>query len=278
MKTSLLACVTLLLVSTSNSWGQSVGDPPSPVVRPHAKSQQERKDYFSANSAQGGSAREAAADNFALQYPDSELRIYLYRQVLRQYQAENQRQGMVNSARKILAIDPNDSVALVLTATALADGLETTEPNKEASRRKVEEIRNTATRAIQTVNKNFSGPPDITADQLTRYRSTLQAMAYSALGVMSLKTGDDAGAERDFQTAAALNKVQPDPYIWYHLALAQDHRRKYSAALESVEQALQLSSSNADLQKLAEIEHDRLSGLAGRGRRDPQTTGAEPPQ
>jgi Tfp pilus assembly protein PilF len=102
-------------------------------------------------------------------------------------------------------------------------------------------------------------------------------MAYSALGVMSLKTGDDTNAEKNFQTALALNKVQPDASAWYHLALAQDHRRKYSAALDSVEQALQLASSNPDLQKLAEVEHDRLAGLAGRGHRAPNT-GAEHPQ
>ena len=59
-------------------------------------------------------------------------------------------------------------------------------------------------------------------------------MAYSALGIMKLKTGDDAGAEKDLKTAAELDKVRPDPYIWYHLALAQDHRKKYAAALSSV--------------------------------------------
>jgi Tfp pilus assembly protein PilF len=87
-------------------------------------------------------------------------------------------------------------------------------------------------------------------------------MAYSALGIMKLKTGDDAGAEKDLKTASELAIVRPDPYVWYHLALAQDHRKKYTAALNSVEQALQLASSNPELQKLAEAEHERLAGLA----------------
>jgi uncharacterized protein HemY len=91
-------------------------------------------------------------------------------------------------------------------------------------------------------------------------------MAYSALGIMKLKTGDDSGAEKDLKTAADLPKVRPDPYIWYHLALAQDHRKKYPAALDSVEQALQLSSANPRLQRLAETEHARLNRLARHGK------------
>jgi tetratricopeptide (TPR) repeat protein len=129
--------------------------------------------------------------------------------------------------------------------------------------------RNTA-RAIQSADASYGPAAGTPAAAL--YKDTLQSMAYSALGIMKLKTGDDAGAEKDLKLAADLGKVKPDPYIWYHLALAQDHRKKYSAALISVEQALQLSSSNQDLQKLAEAEHDRLSGLA----KGPRSAGTEP--
>ena len=96
-------------------------------------------------------------------------------------------------------------------------------------------------------------------------------MAYSALGIMKLKTGDDAGAEKDLKMATELAKFRPDGHAWYHLALAQDHRKKYAAALNSVEQALQLASSDPELQKLAEVEHERLAGLA-RGPRNGSPT------
>jgi Flp pilus assembly protein TadD len=77
-----------------------------------------------------------------------------------------------------------------------------------------------------------------------------------------LKTGDDAGAEKDLTKAADLAKIHPDARVWYHLALAQDHRKKYAAALSSVQQALQLSSSDPELQQLAEVEYERLAGMA----------------
>jgi tetratricopeptide (TPR) repeat protein len=96
-------------------------------------------------------------------------------------------------------------------------------------------------------------------------------MAYSAIGIMKLKTGDDAGAEKELKMAADLAKIRPDAYIWYHLALAQDHRKKYTAALGSIQQALQLASSDPELQQLAEVEYARLTGLA-KGMRNQTST------
>ncbi len=95
-------------------------------------------------------------------------------------------------------------------------------------------------------------------------------MARSALGIMELKNGNDAQAEKDLQEAASLNKVAPDPYIWYHLALAQDHQRKYAEALASINQALQYTASNPDLEKLAKGERQRLVDLAGSAPESPQ--------
>jgi tetratricopeptide (TPR) repeat protein len=187
---------------------------------------------------------------------------------------ENNAAKVLAAAEKVLALNPNHSVALALSALALADSLEANDPDRA---RKVDEIKRRGSRAIHGVQTGFVPPASATAEQVAQYRRTLQSMAYSAIGIMKLKTGDDAGAEKDLITALAMNKAQPDPSLWYHLALAQDHRKQYSAALNSVEQALQLASSNPDLQKLAEIEHDRLSGLAGRAPRSPNT-GAQAPR
>ena len=92
---------------------------------------------------------------------------------------------------------------------------------------------------------------------------------------MELKTADDVGAEKDLKSAADLNKTQPDPYIWYHLALAQDHQKKYTEALASVEQALHYTDANPDLVRLAQGERERLVRLANAP--PSPTTSAPPP-
>jgi tetratricopeptide (TPR) repeat protein len=228
------------------------------VAQPLAKSQQERNDFVAAYALTDGAASEAAANDFAAKYPTSELRRYLYSSAMLQYQRGNNSAKMLVMGEKVLELDPDNPLALVLTATAMADGLADRDRDRE---KKIATIKHNANRAIQSAETSYAVPQSDTASAAAIYKTTLQAMAYSALGIMKLKTGDDAGAEKDLGKAADLAKIRPDPYIWYHLALAQDHRKKYTAALSSVEQALQLASSNPELQRLAEVEHDRLAGL-----------------
>jgi len=232
---------------------QLIGEAQQPV-HPIAKTQQERDAFKQAYAMTSATASEAAADDFSSRYPDSRLRHYLYSSAMLQYQRENNSPKMLAMGEKVLTLDPDNPLALVLTATAVADGLADHDRERE---RKVGIVKRNASRAIQVAEASFTGSP-----AAGLYKTTLQSMAYSALGLVKLKTGDDAGAEKDLKAASDLAQAKPDPNVWYHLALAQDHRKKYAAALNSVEQALQLASSNPELQKLAEAEHERLTGLA----------------
>jgi tetratricopeptide (TPR) repeat protein len=227
---------------------------PDSVARPQARSQQERTDFNTAYALTGAAKEEAAAIDFSNKYPTSELRRYLYSSAMLQYQRENNPVKMLAMGERVLALDPENPLALVLTATVLADSLGDHDRDRD---KKVSTVKHNASRAIQAAETGYPGTAASAA-----YKMTLQSMAYSALGIMKLKTGDDAGAEKDLKMATELAKIRPDGYAWYHLALAQDHRKKYAAALDSVEQALQLASSDPELQKLAEVEHERLAGLA----------------
>lgn len=236
----------------------------SSTARPRARSEQERADFNTAYALTGAATEEAAAIDFSNRYPGSELRRYLYSNAMLQYQRENNPVKMLAMGERVLALDPDNPLALVLTATALADSLADHDRDRD---KKVSAIKRNASRAIQAAEAGYPG-----TDGAAAYKMTLQSMAYSALGIMKLKTGDDAGAEKDLKMATELAKIRPDGHAWYHLALAQDHRKKYAAALGSVEQALQLASADPELQKLAEVEHERLAGLA----RGPRIAPTEP--
>ncbi|HEY2117476.1 MAG TPA: hypothetical protein VGJ51_20405 [Candidatus Angelobacter sp.] len=253
-----IAALTLGVLQLSAQPGASSGaQETADVSRPQARSQQERDDFNAAYALTGASAAESAANDFAAKYPASELRRYLYSSAMLQYQRENNPAKMLAMGERVLELDSDNPLALVLTATAMADSLTDRDRDRE---KKIIAIKRNATRGIQAAEAGYSGNTGTTL----LYKTTLQAMAYSALGIMKLKTGDDAGAEKELKTAADLAKVRPDAYIWYHLALAQDHRKKYTAALGSIQQALQLASSDPELQQLAEVEFERLSGLAKR--------------
>jgi tetratricopeptide (TPR) repeat protein len=229
---------------------------------PEAKTRQEFNDYNTAYALSGGAQMEKAADDFAAKYPSSELKSYLYAKALHEYQNENNPAKMLGVSRKVLQLDPDNTIALVLTATVLADGLDEKDPDRE---QKIAEIKKDSTHALETVDSAFTPPANATPEQVAAYKKTLQSMAHSALGITALKTDDNKTAEQELKLAAALNAAQPDPYIWYHLALAQDHLEKFPDALVSINKALD-SAGNSDLADLVRNERKRLlmkNGLAG---------------
>lgn len=271
---------SLLMVCALIAGGWSLQQTPAPTPQPtagakrppQAKSQAEYKDYNTAYAITGGAAMEKAANDFSDKYPQSELRSYLYSKAMHEYQNENQPDKMLAMGEKVLALDPDNPIALVLTATVLSDSLSDSDPNRQ---QKVAEIRKNASHALQSVENDFVPPANATPEQVTAYKNTLVSMAHSAIGITDLKIGDDSGAEKELQSAADLVKTQPDPYIWYHLALSQDHQNKYAAALESVNQALRYTNSNPDLEKLAQGERDRLLKLTGT--KPAQPNNSQPP-
>jgi Flp pilus assembly protein TadD len=255
----------------------AAGSPtPVPAKRPpQAKTQEEFKDYNAAYAVTGGAAAEKAANDFAAKYPASELRSILYNKALHDYQSENNAPKMLEMGEKVLALDRDNSVALVVTATVLSDSLSDTDKDRQ---QKIEKIKKNANRALATIDTAFMPPANVTAEQITNYKNTLREMAYSALGITDLKLGNNAEAEKELRQAAELGKAQPDPYIWYHLALAQDHQDKYSEALVSVEQAVKFSQPGSDLAKLASGERERLQKLMQVPGQPPVTNSSQPPQ
>jgi len=274
--TALFYGLTLFAQQSSSPAASQTSTQSQPAGKrpPQAKTQQEFNDYNTAYAISGGAAIEKAASDFAAKYPQSELRSYLYSKAMHDYQSENNPGKMLAMGEKVLALDPDNSIALVLTATVLADSLSDADQDRE---QKIAEIKKKADRTLQTVDSSFVPTPDTTPEQVAAYKSTLQSAAHSALGIMELKTADDVGAEKDLKSAADLNKTQPDPYIWYHLALAQDHQKKYTEALASVEQALHYTDGNADLARLAQGERERLVRLTNAPPALPSPPASAPP-
>jgi tetratricopeptide (TPR) repeat protein len=244
---------------------------PSPHI-PHAKTKPEFDDFKAASATTGGAAMEAAADSFASKYPDSELRAELYLRAMHEYQTENQGPKSLAMAEMVLKLQPENPVALVITATALSDQLPDSRPHQQSDELieskpdpSIAEIKKNASLALQTIDTSFIPPAGTAPQQVDRIKAMLKAMAHSALGVTDLKTGDDAGAETELKAAADLNKLRPDPYVWYQLALAQDRQKKYAEALASVNEGLRYASSDPDLAKTLQTERDRLMKLTSGG-------------
>jgi tetratricopeptide (TPR) repeat protein len=254
----IVLCFSAVLVAQQPAAGSGKAAQSTGKHVPQAKTKAEFADYNAAYAVVGGAASEKAAEDFAAKYPDSELKSFLYSKAMHEYQTENNKTKIQAMGEKVLQLDPDNPIALVLTATVMADTLADTDTDRAAE---VATIKKNGEHALQTINSDFAPGANVSPEQLTAYKKTLQSMAYSALGIVALKSGDDTGAEKELKAAADANPGQPDPYVWYHLALAQDHQKKYAEAMISVNQAVQYAASDPDLATLAQGELARLRTL-----------------
>jgi tetratricopeptide (TPR) repeat protein len=240
---------------------------PAAKAAPQAKTREEYADYTSAAAAHGGAAMEKAAHHFAQKHPDSELRVYLYSKAMHEYLDENNSARVLEMGEKVLSLDPDNAIALVLTATALADGLSENDKDQD---KKSAQIRQKCEHAQKVLAAGYV-PPGATQQQVNAYLGMMRSMVHSAMGILELKLGHDPAAEKELRAATQVENAQPDPYVWYHLALALDHQKKYAEALAAVNSALRVVGTNADLEKLALGERDRLNKLTG-----PAASAAQP--
>jgi tetratricopeptide (TPR) repeat protein len=229
-----------------------------------SSSRQEFSDYNAAYAISGGSGSEKAADDFAAKYPTSELRSLLYSRAMTEYVKETNTPKMLSTGREVLALDRDNCLALVLTAEVLSDSLSNADQD---GRQKIAEIKRSAGHALQLIDSGaFSpqGTPPAIEKHKTTLATTLAAIARAALGIMELKSGDNARAEENLRIATRLGEAEPNPYDWYHLALAQDRLKKYAEARASADQALRYAGTAPDLIALVEGERRRLAILARR--------------
>src|SRR5215471_11021826 len=171
MKRLSLALILALAFTAGGLAQKQPAASPTPQGKrpPQAKTQAEFKEYNAAYAITGGAQMEAAADAFAKKYPDSELRQYLYAKAMHEYQTENNPAKMLAMGEKVLALDPDDPVALVLTATVLSDQLGDGDPDRT---QKIATVRKNAAHALETVD-TMPPPAGATPEQVTAYKDTL---------------------------------------------------------------------------------------------------------
>ncbi len=240
---------------------QAPAAPSKPARRtpPAAKSQEEFAEYQKASAITDNAAAEKAADEFAAKFPQSELRPLLYSNLMRHYQQANDSDKTLEMAQKVLQYIPDDTMALVMSATVLAERTRDTDLDRD---QRYAEAKRNAQKAIDTVDVGLMVPPNFTPEQFEAAKRVLLSWAQSSIGMVELGEKNDAVAEQRFKQALQLSG-EPDALIYMRLSLAQDHQKKYAEALVSARAAVQNAPANSPLQGLAQQEVDRLVKLTG---------------
>ena len=113
--------------------GQAAGQAAAPQGKrpPKVNSQEEYTAYKAAMALTDAAAEEKAATDFEAKYPQSELRPLLYKSVMQRYQQANNGDKMVEMAKKVLAIDPDDPEAVVGVAQVEIEQTHDTDLDKD---------------------------------------------------------------------------------------------------------------------------------------------------
>ena len=242
---------------------QPAPSPAAPAAKrpPQAKTQPEFDAYQAAMaSAQDPVAMEKAADDFSTKFPDSELRILLFRAAMHGYQSANNADKMLAAGRKILGIDPDDPEALIAVGEVLAERTRDTDLDKA---QRWDEATKSGQRALQTIDTDLSIPANTPQEKVDDYKGYLRSSAYSVLGAVDFNQEKYPEAEGYFRKSIDAYPAQPDPVVVLRLALALDKQGRYADALKEADRAVELSQGNQALADPARRERDRLVQLTG---------------
>ena len=206
-------------------------------------------------------AAEKAAEDFASKFPDSELRVMLFKAAMQKYQVANNADKMKGMAEKALTYDPDDPEALVGVAQALAERTRDTDLDKD---QRIAEAKKDAERALLTIDTDVptAGYPP---EQLAAFKSFLRSEAYSILGTISFKASNWVEAETNLRKSIDALPQQPDTVAVFRLAVALDMQNKIPEAIKYADQAVDLTKDRPDsgVGKAARDEKDRLVKLNG---------------
>jgi len=241
---------------------------------PAAKTPEEGAAYQAIAVNPDLAAAEAAAKDFEAKYPQSELRSLVYFNLMTRYQRANNDDKAIEMGRKVLQFDPDHAIALVMTATVLAERTRDTDLDHDA---RFGEAMQDAQHALDSIDTGLVVRADVTDEQLKSAKTLLSSMAHAAMGMVAMKRKDLAGAEKHFRTAVELNTAQPDAVVWLRLALALDEQKKYAEALTAANRAVELSAATGGaIANSAKQEQSRLYTLTGQ--KPPEPAPAPPPK
>ena len=146
---------------------------------PQAKTQPEFDAWQAASTSADAAGLEKASDDFATKFPDSELRVLLYKNAMRLYQNANNSEKTEAMGRKVLSFDGDDPEALVIVAEVIAERTRDSDIDKD---QRYSEAVTMAQKATQTVDTDVQVPTGTPQDKIDEAFEDLESI---------LKKGED---------------------------------------------------------------------------------------
>ena len=231
-----------------------------------AKSQEELKAYQDAFAKTEAASMEAAADDFAAKYPNSELTPSLYVRVMNLYSQTNNTEKVIATGEKAIAGDPTNPIPLVQVASAIAETTRDTDLDRE---QQLALAAKDAHAAIDNIDTGLIVPANADPQRVAGAKRSILTMAYDTLGMIDLNKKDYPSAAKNLQKAIELSQSNPEAVLYLRLSVAQDHMEQYPQALDSANKAVQYSKDGTPAQNLAKQQQARVQKLMSAGSSTP---------
>jgi tetratricopeptide (TPR) repeat protein len=268
----ILGILSIAAWAAAENSGQAAQTPPAagqaaPAATPAAKRPPQAKtqpEYDAYNAAAANKADAAAlekgSDDFATKFPDSELRVLLYKNAMRLYQSANNAEKTEVMGRKVLTFDGDDPEALAIVAEVIAERTRETDIDRD---QRFAEASTMALKATQTVDTDVQVPAGTPQDKIDTYKAYLRSSAYSSLGTIEFKKENYPAAQENLQKSIDALPSSPEPAVVLRLALALDKQGKYPEALKVANHAVEVAKDSAVILGTAKQEVNRLQQLTG---------------
>lgn len=227
---------------------------------PAAKTTPEFEAYKTAMALSDPAATEKAAGDFATKFPDSELRVMIYKSAMQKYQAANNGDKMMEMGEKALTFDADDPEALVGIAQVIAERTRDTDLDRD---QRVAEAKKDAERALVTIDTDIP-TSGYDPEKLAAYKGYLRSEAYAVLGKQACDAKNWPEAETNLRKSIDALPQSPDSIAVLRLSVALDMQNKVPEAMKYADQAVDLTKDRPDsgVGKAAREEKDRLTKLS----------------
>jgi tetratricopeptide (TPR) repeat protein len=218
---------------------------------PQARSQEELDAYLQIVVATRDRDIISEADNFAAQFPKSELLGVADQYQMHAYERTGDFDGMLAAGRKSLANAPNNLDALLTLAPEIANHF-SDRPDRAQLLTEADRYAHLALDGLDKVRP----PHDVSLDDWDKQKRAMQCQAHEVLGVVAVSQGRREAEIVEFQTVVQL-AAAPAGAQYFRLALALASDGKEKEAAEYFHRAADLGPE--PVRKLALRELDKQS-------------------
>ena len=185
-------------------------------------------------------------EKFLATYPESRFRGHVLAAGAEASRMRNEFEKSIEYGDKALALDPNNTVALILVADSLSEGSKPSQADFQERLKKSEEYSKHALELLPTFFSTWPRDPAVPAEQYELQEDYIEAQVHATLGFVYYRRNELPAAETELKMATDLNQLRPNSADFERLGLVQVQQKKYDLARDSFQRCIDVTGFSSE--------------------------------